>query len=109
MPPWAVWKRPGLGLARVGEGAPLEAEQLGLEQGLGDRGAVDLDERPRRPRAGPVKGAGQQPLARPRLALDQQRRQPAPLGPVREQPPDRLPDGLDRRALPEQLAQGGHA
>jgi hypothetical protein len=36
-----------LGLAGIGEGATLEAEQLGLEQGLGDRGAVDLHQRPR--------------------------------------------------------------
>jgi hypothetical protein len=35
------------GLAGIGEGAALEAEQLGLEQGLGDRGAVDLHQRPR--------------------------------------------------------------
>jgi hypothetical protein len=98
-----------LGLARVGEGPPLEAEQLGLEQGLRDRSAVHLDERPRRPRAGPVKGSDQEALARPRLAQDQQGRQSAPFGPMREQPPNRLSDGLDLRALPEQLAEEGHA
>jgi hypothetical protein len=36
-----------LGLARIGEGPALETEQLGLEQGLGDRGAVELHQRPR--------------------------------------------------------------
>ena len=39
-------EEPRLGLARVRERAALEAEQLRLEQGLGDRGAVDVDERP---------------------------------------------------------------
>jgi hypothetical protein len=34
-----------LGLLRIGERAPLEAENLGLEQRLRDRGAVDIDER----------------------------------------------------------------
>jgi hypothetical protein len=35
----------GRGLDRAGEGAALVAEQLGLEQVLGDGGAVDGDER----------------------------------------------------------------
>ena len=34
----------GVGLDRAGERASLVAEQLGLEQILGDRGAVDGDE-----------------------------------------------------------------
>jgi hypothetical protein len=33
-----------LGLARVGEGATLEAEELGLEQVLGNGGAIHIDE-----------------------------------------------------------------
>ena len=98
----------GFGLTRVGEGSALEAEELGLEEGLGNRGAVDLDERPRCAGAGPVKGASQEPLARAGLPQDQERRKPAPLDPVREQPPHRIPDGLDRRTLPEQLRQGRH-
>jgi hypothetical protein len=98
----------GLGLARVGEGAPFEAEQLGLEQGLRDCSAVDLDERPRGPRAGPVNGAGHEPLARAGLPLDQKRRQAPPLDAVGEQPLHRGADGLDRRTLPEQLGQGRH-
>ena len=97
-----------LGLAGIGEGPPLEAEQLRFEERLGDCGAVQLDERSRCPGARPVEGPGKQSLPRPGLALDQDGRQPAPLGPAREQPPDRVADGLDRRALPEQLRQGGH-
>ena len=37
---------PGLGLLRAGERAALVAEQLRLEQLLGQRGAVQRDERP---------------------------------------------------------------
>ena len=48
----------------AGEGALLVTEQLGLEQALGERGAVDLDERPRRPRARVVDRLGDQLLAR---------------------------------------------
>src|SRR5207245_5396860 len=38
--------QPSLGNPRVGEGSTLEPEQLRLEQCLGNRGAVDVDERP---------------------------------------------------------------
>ena len=98
----------GLGLTRIGEGPALEAEQLGLEEGVGNRGAVDLDERSRRAGAGPVQGAREEPLARAGLPQDQERRKPAALDPVREDPPHRIPDGLDCRTLPEQLRQGRH-
>ena len=40
---------PLLGCPRVGERSALEAEQLRLEERLGDRGAVDVDERTDRP------------------------------------------------------------
>ena len=45
VPPSASSKRPSLLLDRAGERALLVAEQLALEQRLGERGAVDLDER----------------------------------------------------------------
>ena len=63
-----------LGLARVGECAPLEAEQFRLQQGPGNRGAVDVNERPRR--AGPpaVDGPGQEPLPGASFAEDENRR-----------------------------------
>ena len=108
MPPCAVWEEARLGLPRIGEGPALEAEQLRLEQGLGDRGAVDLDERAGRPRAGPVKGPRQESLARASLPQDQERGEPPSRGPVREHPRDRVSDGLDRRTLPEHLGQGRH-
>jgi hypothetical protein len=53
----------GLGLTRVGEGAALPAEQLGLEERLRDRRAVDIDERPAGPDTGAVDRRGDQPLA----------------------------------------------
>ena len=37
-------EEPGLGAPRIGEGPGLEAEQLGLEHGLRNRRAVDVDE-----------------------------------------------------------------
>ncbi len=55
----------------VGEGARLVAEQLGFEQGFGQRSAVDGDERMAVTRTEVVNGAGQQRLARARLAVDQ--------------------------------------
>jgi len=53
------------------EGALFVTEQLALEQVLGDRGAIDRDERARRVRAVHVDGAGDDLLARPRLPLDE--------------------------------------
>ena len=51
------------GLDRAGEGALLVAEQLGLEQVLGDRGAVDRDEAAAAAPARLVDAAGEQLLA----------------------------------------------
>ena len=56
---------------RAGVGAALVAEQLGLEQGVRDRAAVDRHERPVAPRAVRVDGPRQELLARSTLALDQ--------------------------------------
>ena len=50
-------EQPGLRLVRVRECPALEAEQLGLEQGLGEGGAVDVDERLLRPWPLVVEGA----------------------------------------------------
>ena len=91
--------------ARVGEGAPLEAEHLGLEQRLGDRRAVDVDERPVGARPGAMQHAREQPLARARLALDQDRRQPMRLALALEQAYDALAEGLDLRAVADQIAE----
>ena len=64
--------RPLLRLGRAGERALLVAEQLALEQVLGDGGAVDRDERAGRARGlGVMDGARHQLLARAALAGDE--------------------------------------
>src|SRR5438034_4851069 len=55
----------------VGGGSLLVAEQLGLEQAWGKRGAVDLHEPPYRMRARVVNGAGDQVFARAAFAEQQ--------------------------------------
>ena len=60
-----------LGLARIGEGATLEAEQLGLQQRLGNGFAVDHDKRSAGAGAAVMNAAGEQTLAGPGLAKDQ--------------------------------------
>src|SRR4030095_7577822 len=73
-------EEPGLGAPRVGEGTALEAKQLSLEQRLGDRRAVDVDEW--RPGSGAtiVEDTGDDALARPGLALDEHGRASATVG-----------------------------
>src|SRR5207249_8539306 len=68
-------EQPGLGLSGVGECPALEPEELGLEQALGNGRTVDVDERPPTPRTRAMDDAGDEVLARPRLALEQDRRQ----------------------------------
>src|SRR5438045_3618064 len=94
-------EQPALGRLRVGEGAALVAEQLALEERLGERRAVQLDE-------GLLAAAGglgvQEPrddlLARAALALQQDRRGGAARD--RPQPVERLAHGraagLEERA-----------
>src|SRR6185436_17184045 len=65
---------PRLALRRAGEGALLVAEELGLEQVLGNRRAVDRDKRPVVARAERVEGAREQLLAGAALALEEHRR-----------------------------------
>ena len=61
----------------AGEGALLVAEQLAFQQGLGNGGAVDGQERPGGPAAVLVDGPGDQLLAGAALAQDQHGRRPA--------------------------------
>jgi hypothetical protein len=60
-------------LGRAGERAAAVAEELALEQGLGDRGAVDGEERLVGARRGAVDAARHELLAGAGLALDQHR------------------------------------
>ncbi len=93
---------------RAGEGPPLVAEQLGLEQALRDGGAVDRHERPVLPGAEAVDSPRQDFLAGAALAPDQHR-QIGGGGAM-----GHLHHALERLALPDQpldparlaLAQG---
>src|SRR5262249_61565411 len=77
-----------LGLVCAGKGTALEAEQLGLEQMLGDGGTVDVYKGGVGAGAGPVKSPGEESLARARLADEQEGRRAASRG-------DGLADVLD--------------
>ena len=61
-------------LSGAGEGAPLVPEHLRLDQVLGDRGAIDADERMRGPGALAVNRRGAELLAGTRFARDQHAR-----------------------------------
>ncbi len=74
VPPSAISNKPALARRRAGERAALVAEQLGLDQLLGDGGAVHLHEGLGRQRAGSVDGLGDQLFAGSRLAGDQDAR-----------------------------------
>jgi len=72
VPPSATSKRPDLVRQRSRECAPDVAEQLALDQAGGQaRAQLTLTRAARRARAALVDRAGQQFLARPRLALQQ--------------------------------------
>ncbi len=71
MPPLACSMMPFLIRDGAGERAPRVAEELGFEQRLGDRAAIDGDKRPRRARAVAVNRAGHQLLARAAFAEDE--------------------------------------
>ncbi len=68
MPPLALLELADAPLGRPGEGALLVAEQLALQQRLGNRRAVDRQERPVGAAAVLVEGAGDQLLAGAALA-----------------------------------------
>src|SRR5262245_23359940 len=97
-----------LRLSRVREGPALVAEQLRLDQGLGNGGAVHVDERARGARSAGVEEAGDQPLSGPGLALDEDGRLTSGAYLTR-QPLDVLSNRRDPRAGADQLRQGDHA
>ena len=73
MPPAARSNRPGLLSVGAGEGAALVAEQLALDQALGQGAAMDPDERAGGAVRVAVQGGGDQLLAGAGLADDQGR------------------------------------
>src|SRR5688572_10798417 len=62
-----------LGRCRVGERALLVTEELTFQQGVGNRGAVHVDERSIPSRSVVVNRASEELLSRPRLSAEQQR------------------------------------
>src|SRR5206468_4578282 len=66
-----VLERARLAAMRAREGALLVAEEFGLEQPLGNGGAVDLDEGPLAARGRHMDGAGDEILAHTALTSDQ--------------------------------------
>jgi hypothetical protein len=101
--PMGGFDQPGAGLARVREGAALEAEQLGLEQGSRDSRAIQVDEGARRARAGLVNGPREQPLAGSRLALEQDGGHPPAGAEARQQALDARHNRPDRGTAAEDL------
>src|SRR5262249_45364811 len=95
----------GLRLARVRERTSLEAEHLGLEQGLRQGSAVDLDERAMAARAAAMDGAGQHALASSSLADEENGRQPHRIRGAIEQPRDLGANSAKRPALTDQFRE----
>src|SRR5213078_4387904 len=90
---------PALGLHRAREGAALVAEELRLQELLGQRGAVHRDERLGGPRAVRVHGPRDQLLARARLAADED------VGVRPRRLADELEDPRHRRAPPDDVLE----
>jgi len=93
--------RPGPRLARIGEGASLEAEQLRFDQGRRDGRAVEVDEGARRAGACLVDGPREQSLAGARLALEQDRRHSMAHPEARSQALNVGQNRADRLAAPQ--------
>src|SRR5262245_95646 len=106
-----------LALVRTGEGALLVTEELALEQGLGQRGARQLDERSIMAPAERVNGGHHQLLAGPGLALHEdagiRRRHRANLGDEvadRRRASDEITERrIEAALLPEPDVLGGEA
>ena len=96
---------PGLGLVRAGEGAALVAEQLRLEQLLGQRRAVERDERAAGSRRRAVDEPGDHLLAGAGFARQQHGR--LGRGDLRRGLEHRLPGGRrsDHAAVPDCVAE----
>ena len=94
------------GVVRPGEGAPLEAEQLGLEQGCGDRGAIDIDEGALAAWAFAMDQSREESLAGTGFTLQEHRRRtPARLSIMAEKLAELRADGNGRRTLADQFRQ----
>jgi hypothetical protein len=95
-------------VACIGKGASLEAEEFGLEQRLGNGGAVDRDERPAPPGPRFVGGPGEESFPSPRLADDQDIRKAARLRLAPKEQFDLRPGSYQARAITNQFGQQRH-
>src|SRR5262245_32455299 len=84
-----------LGGGSVREGPALVAEEFGLEQGLRDGGAVDLDEGSGAPRPRSVDAPGEESFARAGLAQDENRWGPARARLAGQEPGHLSPNRVD--------------
>src|SRR5262249_45036420 len=95
------------GASGVSEGAALIAEELGLQQCLGDRGTVDVDECALAARPETVQEPGDETLAGPGLALDENRWETL-CGARLDEPANVAMQRLHRSARAHQLQQFVH-
>ena len=103
---WLAYS-PGFECRASVKAPPLVPEQLGLEQGLGNGRAVDVDEGTLRPRAHPAQDARHQAFPGSGISLDEDRRGARRLvNPVHE-PPDVGAEGLDGGTGTNQPFHGG--
>ena len=100
MPPSASSKSPFFSRTAPVKAPALVAEELALQEGLGQRPAVDRHEAAAGARARVVDGAGDQLLAGAALAVDEDRR----AGP--RHAVDEREDGLHARALADDVVEG---
>ena len=96
-------EQPLLLLPGVGEGAPLVAEQLALQELVRQRRAIDGDEELGRSAARGMDGSRHDLLARSALALDQDG------GLARGEPRDRVANLRDRARVPDEAVRLGGA
>ena len=96
----------GLGLPGIGERATFVPEELGFEQSIGNRRAVDIDECRIRARAHPVNDVRNEPFACPCFPLYQHRRQAFRRNrQPREEAREFFADSRQCRACPEELVE----
>jgi hypothetical protein len=100
-------KEPGLGLGGARERATLVAEQLRFEEILGNRRAVDVDERAARPWTVAMHRARDEALARARLAAKEDWREARCSG-AGQKLCELTPQPLDPGAFTDNLCQGIH-
>ena len=94
-----------LGGPGVGERSALETEELRLQEGVGNRCAVDIDERAGAASSAPVEQTGHQPFPRPRFPEEQDRGWRRPILGDPRQASDLPTQCVERSALADELGE----